>query len=494
MQPMSSRFWKNLHPLIRRKRKPIYEDDTNFAILNAIDKELEDLEEETVRSKLQSSLKTATGSFLGEYGEFFGVFRRRKDEDDELYRERIIESVDIPRGTNDSIKRAVRRYLEKNTLGIEIYEPWKDIFYLNRNTSKLNGEHKLQGDYYHFAVIDVYIGSPFEKDIVKVIDEYKPAGVTLHTTYDPSLKPYDPESEGDQLAIPYVSLKMDYVEETLEFYDKLLQPLRGSIFMSDTKRLNKIFNLNLSKTSGVDVLSTGFGITGGGLHRVGTTSDLKLDQGTQMNEVVQKIDLLDSEFYINRDIIDDNTFEVRLRPTKQMYVILNVDELVQLRYPELNRFKGDYSHLLRDSNIQVTYQTETGETIELQAYNFKIKEWETLAKNVVKNGNNLLKTNLKDPGELLNENQLMVLRIKAFKDLKLNINSFKMDYESDVREVEVGNTIIPWKSHSIIVEDNLIKDSDKNPSFRIMLARGKQGQMWTPSFSEIPEDEPFPYV
>lgn len=192
---MTSRFWKNLHPLIRRKRKKLYEDDTNFAILNAIDLELKDLESRTIKSKIQSSLKTSTGEFLDEYGEFFGVYREGGEVEDETYRERIIEKVNIPRGTNDSIKRAVRSYLKRNTVGIEVYEPWEDIFYLNNGGSTLNGKHKMQGEYYQFAVIDVYIGTPFEQDIVNIIDEYKPAGVKLYVTYDPNLSPIEPEPE-----------------------------------------------------------------------------------------------------------------------------------------------------------------------------------------------------------------------------------------------------------------------------------------------------------
>lgn len=185
----NSRFWKNLHPLLRRDRKAPYEDDANYAILHAIDKELEDLETETFKSRIQSSLKSATGYYLEEFGDFFGVFRRETTESDSKYRTRIIEELDVPRGTNESIKKAIKKYLEDNTIGVKVYEPWEDIFYLNRPDSKLNGTHKMQGEYYHFAVIHVYISTPFGEDIISLINDYKPAGVTLYVTYDPSVRP-----------------------------------------------------------------------------------------------------------------------------------------------------------------------------------------------------------------------------------------------------------------------------------------------------------------
>ncbi len=45
------------------------------------------IEKDAIESKLQSSLKSSTGDYLDNFGDWFGVYRK-KDEDDEKYRAR----------------------------------------------------------------------------------------------------------------------------------------------------------------------------------------------------------------------------------------------------------------------------------------------------------------------------------------------------------------------------------------------------------------------
>lgn len=450
-----SRFWKNLHPLIRRKRKPIYEEDTNYAILNAIDKELEELEGETFKSRIQSSLKTATGFFLDEYGDFFGVFRRTDKENDEDYRDRIVEAIDIPRGTNNSIKRAIRSYLEDNTLGIEIYEPWEDIFYLNRPSSRLNGKHKMQGKYYHFAVIDIYIGSPFGEDIVSLINDYKPAGVTLFTTYDPSLGNIDGDLGEGWGAIPYVRTLAGDFENTLEMYTSLYQPLQGTISLSDAKTLNNIFDLNRSDLSGLDVLSGRYNVHNNRLHLVGTASEIEPNNSTLMKDMVLNTDNMDDEFYVGRDKQNNDQINVELRPTKQLYVTLNIDTYAELKYPNLDRFAGEYQELVKDSSVQVSFKTKRGVQLKLEVYDFKSFNWVDLDSNIATNRLEMFKARLDKDYKYLNDNQLMFLRVVAPIDVSVAIDHFRMDYKSSVREVELGYNIGGVTSHPIITTEEV---------------------------------------
>ncbi|MGV3099166.1 hypothetical protein, partial [Streptococcus thoraltensis] len=123
------------------------EDKTkaNAAILSAIDIELTNTEEATIQSKLMLSLDTATGEWLDRYGSLFGVIRRDKEEDD-VYRQRIINYVLLKRGTIPALLDAIREFLNDYVSYIEIYEPYTNIFYLNK--SKLDGVDHIQGKYY----------------------------------------------------------------------------------------------------------------------------------------------------------------------------------------------------------------------------------------------------------------------------------------------------------------------------------------------------------
>lgn len=204
-------FLDKIHPLLKRTRENKY-SDSNYAVLNAIDKQLEEMELETIQSKSQSAIYTATGWFLDNaWGNWFGV-KRKTGESDSDYRDRIIEKVNVPRGTVESVKYGIREFLENEYIGIEIYEPWEDIFYLNRVESRLNGKHHLIGDYYNYGVMDITVGETFPKDMLDVIDLFKPAGVTVHVNVDLDLPSNDPNAEKDLLSKHKLNVYDSYKE------------------------------------------------------------------------------------------------------------------------------------------------------------------------------------------------------------------------------------------------------------------------------------------
>lgn len=204
-------FLDKIHPLLKRTRENKY-SDSNYAILNAIDKQLEEMELETIQSKSQSAIYTATGWFLDNaWGNWFGV-KRKTGESDSDYRDRIIEKVNVPRGTVESVKYGIREFLENEYIGIEIYEPWEDIFYLNRVESILNGKHHLIGKYYNYGVMDITVGETFPKDMLDVIDLFKPAGVTVHVNVDLNLPSNDPNAEKDLLSTHKLNVYDSYKE------------------------------------------------------------------------------------------------------------------------------------------------------------------------------------------------------------------------------------------------------------------------------------------
>lgn len=176
-------FWKNLHPLLRREENTD-EGSANGAVLHAIAGALSDAEKELIPSKMQSSLKTASGSYLDYWGYWFGVIRKT-NEDDDSYRYRIVQYLLLGRGTVASIIRGIKYALDDQSATITIYEPWQNIFYLDK--SKMDSSYYMQGSYYRYGVITVNIDRPLDESIWLAIQAFKPAGVRIAVEYNASL-------------------------------------------------------------------------------------------------------------------------------------------------------------------------------------------------------------------------------------------------------------------------------------------------------------------
>lgn len=252
-------FLKHIHPLLRRKRNKKDYEDVNYTIIESLRTQLEETESEAVKSKIQSSLKYSTGEYLDTFGDWFGVYRK-DDEDDEHYRQRIIDYVLLKRGTNNAIIEALRNYLEDYESKISIYEPYTNIFYTNK--SMLNGKDHLMGFYYRFAIIDITIGRPFPDSIVDIINAFKPAGVTFYLTYDGS---YQMSGDG-VIDMPSTDFKFDWRTGTDVFngygllsYGHLNLGNRKSgnaiIYDPEQGSFVNIFRTNHSLLNGSDVLS-----------------------------------------------------------------------------------------------------------------------------------------------------------------------------------------------------------------------------------------------
>lgn len=163
---------KYLHPLW--KTRLTKDSNPHNVVLASLDDMLKSVATDAMESKKDARLETATGQWLDEFGDKFGVFRK-DNEDDNTYRQRIINYILIERGTVISIEDAIKKYLNDPTTKVEIYEPYKNVFILNK--SKLNGEDHLLGKYYTTAVIDARFTGNVPLDVLSEIEKFKPAGV-----------------------------------------------------------------------------------------------------------------------------------------------------------------------------------------------------------------------------------------------------------------------------------------------------------------------------
>ncbi len=173
-------FLKHLLP--GWKTRLVDKTEANAAILAAIDDELKLTEADAISSRLDESLETATGKWLDEYGDIFGVVRQ-DNETDTAYRARIIQYILLDRGTIPAIKKAILAFLGDPNTYVNIYEPFNNIFFLNQ--SKLNGKDHILGEYYTTAVIDIFFANNFPYAVIDVVKKFKPAGVTVHLTRQP---------------------------------------------------------------------------------------------------------------------------------------------------------------------------------------------------------------------------------------------------------------------------------------------------------------------
>nr|DAG90117.1 MAG TPA: Baseplate wedge protein [Herelleviridae sp.] len=311
-----SNFYKNIHPLLRRGKKPNKYDDTNFAVLNALNYELTQAEQETIASKIHSSLETATGEYLDTWGDWFGVYRK-DDWNDEYYRKRIIRELLLKRATIPAIIDALLDFLNDNDAVIQIYEPWRNIFYTNK--SKLNGDDHLMGHYYRFAIIDISIDRPFPPEIVEIIKAFKPAGVLFYLRIDTSLNKNKTTVES-----PYVYL--DVTNKTdLEFLNGLYYDLRGNINLSDQRTQvveNNIFHTNNSMLNGEDVLAGAFDHGRGYIHLASTTLlDYTPKPTDSMSDLKTALGESGADMYNQTKEKDGRTASIQVPATKNVHTL-----------------------------------------------------------------------------------------------------------------------------------------------------------------------------
>lgn len=278
-----------MHPLLRRGKKDGQYDDTNFAVLNALDTVLSDAEKETIKSKIQSSLKTATGEYLDRWGGWFGLPRFvDKGENDEEYRARIVAYTLLKRGTIQSIIDAIKWYLEDENANVGIYEPFRDIFFTDKST--LDGPHHLMGYYYRFAIIDISIDRPFPPEILDIIQAFKPAGVLFYVGYDSGLNVNAPE-----IISPFAHSTV-FTGLDIERWTGLDFQVRGNMNMGDTKKsllMSNIFITDKSKLNSADFL-IGIGTSAEDTDNINllgpATGELKIEDTTTRAQAISLLD------------------------------------------------------------------------------------------------------------------------------------------------------------------------------------------------------------
>lgn len=221
--------------------------DVHRGLLGALKQMLVTTEQDIIEGTQQVFLEKANRWALDIYGNWVG--ESRKGELDDAYRARIIERITLGRNTVGNIIAGIKREVNDPDLTVSVYEPWRNIFILNK--SLLNGADKLMGNFYRYAVIQITLNKYVNALELRVIaDKYKSAGVSVVFVYREDIVAGD----GTLLALP---LKL--ITENRNTITRNRSQLQGTLLMNGLPTGTKatdLFTVNESDMNGTDVLAS----------------------------------------------------------------------------------------------------------------------------------------------------------------------------------------------------------------------------------------------
>ena len=478
-----SNFLKNLHPLLKRKKNPKDNKDTHYAIIDMFSEELDNLEQDTIDSKIQSSLGTATGKYLDIYGDWYGLIRK-KNELDDTYRDRIIEYVLLKRGTNNSIIGAIKRFLEDEDVYVDIYEPFKNIFYTNK--SHLNGEDHLMGDYYRFAIIDITIGKSFPLEIIDEINKFKPAGVKVYFTYDGS---YDLGEDKIITPVFYKGYPKVTTYQDVDIFRGYGRILYGhlNLGIAKVKDITDVFKTNNSLINSLDVLS-GSATVGREFYNYAYQTQSKYEPKTE--DYVTTISSMLNQYTgeeLTKDFYTETSTRNSIKPelviegnNKPTNIHFNLDTIEYLRRKgivvsnlgmseqELINYVSNYfGEVSLDLDVQAMVSPSNPVSVKLSIYDFGSYSWVTVSKESLTLTEKNIGNKIGNLIDYLNDNLSLFIKLEVEpvkEDTELKIGYFDLTfrrYEKDVYTIKPFKGLI--ESHqetNYLVELDAIKDMD----------------------------------
>lgn len=221
--------------------------DVHRGLLGALKQMLVTTEQDIIEGTKQVFLANANSWALDLYGDWVG--ESRKGELDDAYRARIIEKITLGRNTVGNIIAGIKREVNDPDLTVSVYEPWRNIFILNK--SLLNGADKLMGNFYRYAVIQITLNKYVNALELQVIaDKYKSAGVSVVFVYRDGIVAGD----GTLLALP-----LRLINEGRNTVNQNRSQLYGSLLMNGLPtgaKSTDLFTVNESDINGNDVLAS----------------------------------------------------------------------------------------------------------------------------------------------------------------------------------------------------------------------------------------------
>lgn len=264
-------------------------------------------------TKLQMALKTATGSWLDYWGEFYGVYRLFEEEDD-LYRFRIIEEITSPKVTIPALKKGATRFLNLyqkeniTTSDIKVFEPWTHLIKLDERGT-LDGVGRIVDyDYWNYAVVDISLPTLdlISSELISYLNKIKAAGVNLKFTTSPAWDiGIDPNKEEKRYHLwnrinRYLCLKTEIVTSAFKLREHEYPPFDDTEIGSRLNTFGILDGRKVLYSKPVDLTRIDF--TTGVIRDHRKSATLSLDT---INELLKSYALEKNETDIDDDIKDE---------------------------------------------------------------------------------------------------------------------------------------------------------------------------------------------
>jgi hypothetical protein len=126
--------------------------------------------------QIQSFIGSATGQWLDEWAQKFGLARNLNELDDSL-RNRILQEVTNPSGTIPALEAAVKRALGEDTV-VQISETYQDLRIFNISTYSGTGKYQ-DSDTVRLGVVKIIINKPPNEKLREEIYKTRASGVRV---------------------------------------------------------------------------------------------------------------------------------------------------------------------------------------------------------------------------------------------------------------------------------------------------------------------------
>jgi hypothetical protein len=145
------------------------------AVFDALDNAINDVRTSTDQLPNELKITTATGEWLDRWSEWFGVYRRQNETDEDL-RNRILDVLMKDKLTIPAIVDLTKKVLGPDTV-VTVYEPHVDIFQLDGST--LDNYRLMDADFYRIGVVEVSIDKPATEEWIALLELIKGAGIKI---------------------------------------------------------------------------------------------------------------------------------------------------------------------------------------------------------------------------------------------------------------------------------------------------------------------------
>jgi hypothetical protein len=144
---------------------------------DSIDKTIDTINE---MGDIQSEITSATGEYLDEWAQWFGIYRNTNETDDSL-RTRTLASVTNRSATIPALIDAVKRVMGDDTL-VEVSETYKDLRIFNVSTYSGTGKYQ-DTNTTRLGVVQININKRSTQQLVDEINRTRASGISVILQY-----------------------------------------------------------------------------------------------------------------------------------------------------------------------------------------------------------------------------------------------------------------------------------------------------------------------